>query len=244
MKKYALVTTYYCNGCSEPSNEYLKSKFNFDGDEKDIYVNFSNEFDPFKMDKIPFVGVTRRRDLVYGKIFLLKKFIKNNILGKYEYVIHIDFGDTKFSRSCNDMVEKFIETDQNIIISTEKNCWPYLESVQKWTSKILTNEEFSFLNSGAIISKTDVFYQILETLEKICLTSDLDFWDDQGVWQYYHLNVQELNLDKTCDLFFSTGLLDNSYYSIENNTIITKFKTKPYLIHDNSSFSLNLTKQI
>ena len=110
MKKHAVITTYYCNGCQQPSQENLKNKFNFDGNVEDIYVNFSNEFDPFNMDKIPNVGVTRRRDLVYGKIFVLRKFIEENILGKYEYLSHIDFSDSNFSRSCNFMVYIFIHS--------------------------------------------------------------------------------------------------------------------------------------
>ena len=244
MKKHAVITTYYCNGCQEPSQENLKNKFNFDGNVEDIYVNFSNEFDPFNMDKIPNVGVTRRRDLVYGKIFVLRKFIEENILGKYEYLSHIDFSDTKFSRSCNDMVDKFIQSGVDIVVSTEKNCWPYLDAVSKWMGNPMEDKEFFYLNSGAIISKTNTFYELIKELENICLTVDLDFWDDQGVWQYYHLKIKELNTDKKCDYFFSTAMLDETYYTIENKKIKTKFNTEPYLIHDNSSFSLNLIKQI
>ena len=216
MKKHAVITTYYCNGCQQPSQENLKNKFNFDGNVEDIYVNFSNEFDPFNMDKIPNVGVTRRRDLVYGKIFVLRKFIEENILGKYEYLSHIDFSDTKFSRSCNDMVDKFIQSGEDIVVSTEKNCWPYLDAVSKWMGNPMEDKEFFYLNSGAIISKTNTFYEL----------------------------IKELNTDKKCDYFFSTAMLDETYYTIENKKIKTKFNTEPYLIHDNSSFSLNLIKQI
>jgi hypothetical protein len=243
MKKHAVITTYYCYGCQKPSQQDLKNKFNYDGDVGDIYVNFSNEFDPFNMDSIPNVGVTRRRDLVYGKIFVLRKFIEENILGKYEYLSHIDYSDTKFKRSCGEMVDKFIQTGEDIIVSTEKNCWPYLDAVSKWMETNLEDKEFFYLNSGAIISKTNTFYEIIKELENICLTVDLDFWDDQGVWQYYHLKVKELNKDSICDYFFSTAMLDETYYTLENNTIKTKFNTEPYLIHDNSSFSLNLIKQ-
>jgi hypothetical protein len=244
MKKHSVITTYYCYGCQKPSQQDLKNKFNYDGDVEDIYVNFTNEFDPFNMDSIPNIGVTRRRDLVYGKIFVLRKFIEENILGKYEYLSHIDYSDTKFSRSSNDMINKFIETGEDIIVSTEKICWPYLDVVSKWVGKLLDDKEFFYLNSGAIISKTNTFYELIKELENICLTVDLDFWDDQGVWQYYHLKIKELNTDKKCNYFFSTAMLDDSYYTIENKKIKTKFNTEPYLIHDNSSFSLNLIKQI
>ena len=244
MKKHALITTYYCNGCHQPSQENLKNRFNFDGNVEDIYVNFSNEFDPFHMETIPNVGMTKRKDLVYGKIFVLRKFIEENILGKYEYLSHIDFSDTKFNRSCNDMVDKFSQSGRDIVVSTEKNCWPYLDIVSKWMDKPMEEKEFFYLNSGAIISKTNIFYELIKELENICLTVDLDFWDDQGVWQYYHLKIKELNTDKNCEYFFSTSMLDESYYTIENNIIKTKFNTEPYLIHDNSSFSLNLIKKI
>jgi hypothetical protein len=182
--------------------------------------------------------------LVYGKIFLLRKFIEENILGKYEYLSHIDYSDTKFSRSSNDMITKFIDEGKDITVSTEKNCWPYLDAVSKWMGESLDNKEFFYLNSGAIISKTNTFYEIIKELEEICLNVDLDFWDDQGVWQYYHLKIKELNKDSNCEYFFSTALLDESYYTIENKIIKTKFNTEPYLIHDNSSFSLNLIKKI
>ena len=142
------------------------------------------------------------------------------------------------------MINKFIETGKDIIVSTEKFCWPYLDEVSKWVGKSLDNKEFFYLNSGAIISNTNTFYKIIKELEQICLTVDLDFWDDQGVWQYYHLKIKELNTDKNCEYFFSTSMLDESYYTIENNIIKTKFNTEPYLIHDNSSFSLNLIKKI
>ena len=70
MKKHAVITTYYCYGCEKPSQENLKQKFNFDGNIEDIYVNFSNKFDPFHMETIPNIGISKRKDLVYGKIFI------------------------------------------------------------------------------------------------------------------------------------------------------------------------------
>ena len=47
-------------------------------------------------------------------------------------------------------------------------------------------------------------------------------------------------------LFYSRirGLHSFGYSFVENKTIKTKFNTEPYLIHDNSSFSLNLIKKI
>lgn len=240
MKKYCLITTSFCKNCSEPSKEQLKNKFNYDGDLSDIYVNFSNEFSPYETENIPNVGITKRRDLVYGKIFLLREFIEKNILNKYEYLCHIDYSDTKFKRSFLEMMKDIETKEIEFIISTEKNAWPYFENIQTWVDYPLKNEEFIYLNSGGVISKTEKFYKLLTELEKICLEKTIDFWDDQGVWQYYDLKVQSLNKDYTSEYFFSTALLDDTYYSFNENNIQTKFGTYPYLIHDNSSFSLNL----
>jgi hypothetical protein len=243
MKKYALATTYYCKDCSCPTNEYLKTRFNYDGNIEDIFINFSNEFDPWHKDHLN-VGASGRKDLVYGKIFLLRDFVKNNILGKYEYICHIDYSDTKFARSFIEMMNEFESTKEDFIISTEKNCWPYFDVVKKWVDYPLEDKEFEYINSGAIISKTEIYYNYLVTLADICLDTEIDFNDDQGVWQYYNIKIKNLNSDKNTKYFFSTALLDDSYYTIEGKSIKTKFGTYPYLIHDNSSFSLNLINKI
>ena len=244
MNKYSLITTYYTFNSSCPSTADVKSKFNYDGDVEHLYINFSDQFDPWHKDHLN-VGESGRRDLVYGKIFLLKEFIEKYILNKYEYLCHVDFSDIKFARSFIEMMDNFKEEKQDFIISTEKICWPFLQHMQKITeNSSLQEEEFTYVNSGAIISKTDIFYNYLLQLIDLCLHSKLDFWDDQGVWQYFHIAISKLNTDNTCKYFFSTGMLDNTYYYIKNNKIFTKFNTQPYIIHDNSSFSLNLTRTI
>lgn len=244
MKKYALATTYYCLDCSCPTKEQLRDRFNYDGDLDDIYINFSNQFDPWHKDNLN-VGISGRKDLVYGKIFLLKDFIKDNILNNYEYICHIDYSDAKFARSFIDMMKDFESTKEDFIISTEKKCWPPLDVVKSWIDYSIEEKEFHYINSGAIISKTEVYYDYLNKLSDICLTENIDFWDDQGVWQYYNLKIKNLNSDKETKYFFSTGLLYDSYYTLEENKKIkTKFGTYPYLIHDNSSFSLNLINKI
>lgn len=244
MKKNAIVTTYYCNLCEKPNILELRKRFNFDINDEDFFVNFSNDFDPFNMQLIPNVGPSKRKDLVFGKIFRLRTFIENHILGKYENILHIDYSDTKFTRSSKDLFQSFIDSDREIVISTEKNCWPYLDVVSTWFGKELPKKEFHYINSGAIISKTEKFYKILKELEIICLNTSIDFWDDQGVWQYYNLRENNLNRDENSEYFFSTAELDDTYYKLENGAVITKFGTLPFLIHDNSSFSLNLIKKI
>jgi hypothetical protein len=42
MNKCALVTTLYCDKCPKPTTIELKNKFNYDGDNEDIFINFSD----------------------------------------------------------------------------------------------------------------------------------------------------------------------------------------------------------
>jgi len=244
MKEYALVTTHFCYKCSKIESDSLKKKLNYDGPIEDLHINFNNTFDAFHFNEIPNVGITKRKDLIYGKIFLLKNYVEKHLLNRYEYLLHIDYSDTKFSKSFVEMMEKFKKSGEEIIISTEKQSWPYIDVVNMWLDKELVDEEFKFLNSGAVLSKVKKFYEILTYLENLCLSTTIDFWDDQGVWQFYDLKIKSIPKDEKCEFFFSTALLDNSYYSIENKQIKTKFGTYPYLIHDNSSFSLNLINKI
>ena len=243
MNKYCLVTTYYCNNCNLPPLEEVKNKLNYDGDLKDLFINFSNSFDPWNIENIKIQGIGRK-DLIYGKIFMLRDFIKENILGKYLYVCHIDFTDTRFCRSYLEMMETFEASEKNFIISTELKCWPNLETVKTWVNYTLEEKDFEYINSGALISKTETLCNYLDNLCNLYLQAKVDYWDDQGVWQYYNLNIEKLNKDNLCEYFFSTAFLNESFFSIESNKIKTKFNTFPFLIHDNSSFSLNIKNLI
>jgi hypothetical protein len=243
MQKYCLITTYYGKDALCPSKENTKLKFNYDADNNDLYINFSDTFDPWNKEHLD-VGCSGRKDLIYGKIFLLKNFIVNNIQNKYEFLCHIDYSDVKFTKSFKEMMLKFENSNLDFCIATEKSCWPYLEIVQQWTNNKLSETEFYYINSGCIISKTEIFINYLDKLINLCLNTNIDFWDDQGAWQYYNSVIEPLHSDRICEYFFCTALLDNTYYSVDNNQIKTKFNTYPYIIHDNSSFSLNLINNI
>jgi hypothetical protein len=242
MKKSCLITTFYSLNKSCPSKIDLKEKFRCDCLVDDIHINYSDYFDPWNSNHLK-VGDSKRKDLVYGKIFMLRDYIKENILGKYEIICHIDYNDVKFARSFIEMIDLFDESKKMICMATEKQCWPDIEVVSQWNPIVSELDEFHHINSGCILSKTEVLLHHLEKLVEICLNKKIDFWDDQGVWQYYN-SLAKIDLDTRCEYFFCTALLDNNYFTKEGGKIKTKFGTLPYIIHDNSSFSLNLTQQI
>jgi len=245
MKPYCLVTTYYCYGSNvrPPAHEHIKAKLRYDGLLEDLYINFDNSFDPWHMDHLN-IGMSRRKDLIYGKIFLLKTFIEKHILNQYKFICHIDYSDTKFVKSFIDMMRHFEKSNKKFIIATEKNYWPPIDNIKKSIPYKLEDKEFIYINSGAIIAETNIFYSYLTKLINLSLNINIDFWDDQGVWQYYHLTEDTLISDNICEYFFCTSSLDSSYYSIDLNGIKTKFNTYPYLIHDNGSFNLDLINKV
>jgi hypothetical protein len=248
MKKYCFITTSYCSGCDEPSKEFVINHFNLNSDINSVFVNFSSEFSPNDYSKIPFIGATKRRDLAYGKIFKLYDFLVANIENKFEYVCHFDFSDTYFCRSATEMMDKFIHSSQDFLICAEKPCWPYYDTVINWgqpkTSLINDDSKIAnFLNSGVLISKTSVLLEHLKKLKDLCLTSNIDFWDDQGVWQYYYNFIDNnLNVDFNSEYTICTAFLKEEDFIIRDKTIFVnnELKSKPYIIHDNSSFSANL----
>ena len=73
--KNAIISTYYCLSCQEPPKSECRTRFGYDIEDEDFYLNFSNDFNPFDFSNISDVGVSKRKDLVFGKIFRLKTFI-------------------------------------------------------------------------------------------------------------------------------------------------------------------------
>lgn len=251
MNNFCFVTTSYCENCEELSSQHLKLKFNIDCSEDNVFANFSNNFSPFNHSNIPNIGATRRKDLVYGKIFKLYDFLENKIKNNFEYVCHFDFSDTIFCRSAEKMMNKFINEKKEFLICAEKPCWPYFDAVIKWGTPVtnLINDDSkiaNFLNSGVIISKTSILLCLLEKLKHICLTSNIDFWDDQGVWQYYYNFIDNsLPVDFNSEFTICTAFLKEDNFKIEDKKLIVnnEHRTLPYIIHDNSSFSANLVEK-
>ena len=119
MKKSCLITTFYSKSQKCPSKLCLKEKFGCDCLIDDIHINYSDSFDPWNSDHLQ-AGDSKRKDLVYGKIFMLRDYIEENILGKYEIICHVDYNDVKFSRSFAEMIESFDKSKKSICIATEK----------------------------------------------------------------------------------------------------------------------------
>ena len=110
------------------------------------------------------------------------------------------------------MMDKFINSGEDFIISTEFKAWPTIDVINTWVNyTVEEGNEFTFVNSGSIISKTQIMYEYLVKLKDLLFNTSIDFGDDQGVWQYYNLEVEPLNKDTDCTYTFSTPLLDDTY---------------------------------
>ena len=62
--------------------------------------------------------------LYFYKIPKVLEYLKENILGKYDFVLFLDATDTNFYTSPENIVEKFIGKNCSIIMGAEKGLWP------------------------------------------------------------------------------------------------------------------------
>jgi FkbM family methyltransferase len=141
-----------------------------------------------------------------------------------------------------DYLLDMFDLENNVIVGHEKNTWPTQERKGTWPNyrdydeKHMTNR--TFLNSGMILSKTDKFIEMLQSMvDNVFSTNINTFSNDQGVYTYYYnmgiapkikldfLNIFALNtFSRNVNEFYLNN--DNKLVSHETGVI-------PCFIHDN-----------
>ena len=74
--------------------------------------------------------------LYFYKIPKVLEYLKNNIFGKYEFVLFLDATDTNFYSSPKNIIEKFIDKNCSIIMGAEKGLWPPTSYTHLYDKKI------------------------------------------------------------------------------------------------------------
>ena len=136
----------------------------------------------------------------------LYRAIKEGII-KSDYLIFSDSWDLLFAAHPNEIMQKYLSMDADIVINAEKNMFPadYAEGF----AKLEAPTKWRYLNSGLIVGKTE---SILTCLEAMDLPNVLgDHWDevrqctenpdDQRMWQKIFLEQPvNIKLDYYCEL--------------------------------------------
>jgi len=158
-----------------------------------------------------------------------------------DYIIFCDANDVTCMRSVDYLLDMF-DLEKNIIVGHEKNTWPTQERKGTWPNyrdydeKHMTNR--TFLNSGMILSKTEKFIEMLQSMvDNVFSTNINTFSNDQGVYTYYYNMGLEpkIKLD-TSNIFalntFSRNV--NEFYLNNDNKLVShETSVMPCFIHDN-----------
>jgi FkbM family methyltransferase len=157
-----------------------------------------------------------------------------DILKEYpddEIIMYIDALDTLVVASDEEIEEKFLKFNVDVLYSTERGCWPDGDLRRYFEDKY-------FLNSGTIIFKNKKYQEILEVL-KILYNERLKFSCDQ----YYHTVFKVINsidvkigLDKNKEIFqclFGENL--NNFEKINNRFKNKITNTLPCVFHGNGT---------
>ena len=220
MKEIALVTVLF-----DYPESYVPS----------FYKNASKFFDTEDIHIIRKSGLIVNGSyydkLFYYKTVSLVEYLKNNILGKYEYVLFLDATDTNFLKSPEGIIEKFRKLNCSVILGAELGLWPPTNYTHLYDKKRKDSEKI-YLNSGTYFGYTE---KIIYHLDDIILKEYQTGIDDQGRWSIQYLLNEDLIIDQECEFFFST-------YNSKKNVLIengkvTLLNSNAFLIHDNGPYN-------
>lgn len=168
------------------------------------------------------------------KVLHFNEYIKNNILGKYEYLLFLDATDTNFYKDVHDIKEKFHEFNSSIVFCAEKGFWPPINEKELYDKKEKLSDTF-YLNSGLYIGYTEKIVTHMDSIIKNNRTP----YDDQGHWAIEYLLSDDIKVDQNRKLFFSTY---EAKEFVQFNEDKPHISCNPYVIHDNGPHTENTIK--
>jgi hypothetical protein len=178
------------------------------------------------------------------KIFLLKDKIEEI---ETDYLLLCDTTDVLCISSIQHLIDIF-DLKNNIVFGTEKNQWPTPPVKNTWKN-YFDYKQFNlthkyFLNAGCILSKKDIFLDLLNKCIK--LMPSLEFLKnsthqspsggDQGLytWMYNMVPDSNITLDYKSKFVVNTYSRSTEEYEINKGRFCNKeTKIAPCFVHDN-----------
>jgi hypothetical protein len=177
----------------------------------------------------------------YDKLFFYKipkvlEYLKEKILGNYDYVLFLDATDTNFYSSPKDIINLFLSKNCSIIFGAEKGLWPNTSYTHLYESKNI-NSEYKYLNSGTYFGFTEKIVNHMETIIDKGYENGID---DQGKWTIEYLLSDDITIDYNCE-FFMSSFESKNYFEVKNNEVKI-LSYNPMIIHDNGPHNDNTIK--
>lgn len=123
----------------------------------------------------PYQGLCDKPKFIY-------RAIKQGAI-KTKFIIFCDCWDLVLTTTPEEIIEKFLEFECDLVVSAEKNCFP--ADLKDQYDALPPTSSFKYLNSGLIVGYTD---KLLETLEAMKVEEiPNDYWDNDHM---VHFNDQ------------------------------------------------------
>jgi hypothetical protein len=155
-------------------------------------------------------------------------------------VCFIDAYDVIVNSTQNDILEKFLSLDCDILISTETNCYPSNFKVRYDELVLGTITKYKYINSGGYIGYKK---PVLDLLRWKNINLMKNKTSDQGYFYEYYLNNYQNNkikLDFDCIIFHSMYKIPFKNIEIVNNRIYNnELKNYSCFLHFNGQSYLN-----
>jgi len=165
------------------------------------------------------------------KVTLFREYlqtIENHIDDKY-IIIFTDSYDVILNSNIDNILEKYLQQECDILFTAELYCWPNSDLAYKYPT---TNSPFKYLNSGGIIGSLNGFKNITQFPIK-------NYDDDQLYYTNLFLNKLDIDLniklDYNCEIFQALNGASN-YIDIDfdrSATTNSYTQTSPCILHGN-----------
>ena len=158
-----------------------------------------------------------------------------------DYIIFCDANDVTCMRPVDYLLEMF-DLEHRIIVGHEKNTWPTQERKLTWPNYTDYSEQDknnrTFLNSGMILSRTDKFIEMLQSMiDNVFSTGINTFSNDQGVYTYYYNMGIEPKIKLDYGNIFALNTFSRStdefYLNKDNRLVSHETGVMPCFVHDN-----------
>jgi hypothetical protein len=172
----------------------------------------------------------------FDKIYFALEKIKE--LPKDDIVCFIDGFDVVSVGGLEEIKQKFLDYNCDLLLSSEMNCWPpcYKDA---FPIKKDCPTQFKYINTGGIIGYVHALLDLwqwkpIDEIKAVCARLS-----DQGYcYEYYAANHDKKNIkiDSMCNIFLSMYGYDWNEFYIQNGRIFnTVLKNSPCVLHFNGN---------
>lgn len=153
------------------------------------------------------------------------------------HVLYVDTRDSMFTRwSEADALDALACYGARILISAEKNCYPYPSWAERYP---ITGSKWKYVNSGGFIGERSF---VLDELKKIVAHVEetgtrIQDASDQAEWSWLYLIGEDIALDTECRLFQAMFMEEPGDFSLVDGEFRNKYfpGSRPQVAHFNGN---------